>query len=38
MSKNALPSLQVEALTVGLRKVSAQLELSEPAPQTVSND
>jgi len=29
---------QVEALTVGLQKVSAQLELSERAPQTVLND
>ena len=29
---------QIEALTAGLRKVSAQLELSNPAPQTVLND
>ena len=29
---------QVEALTVGLQKVSAQLELSKPAPQTVKNN
>ena len=28
---------QIEALTVGLQKVSAQLELSKPAPQTVNN-
>jgi Chaperone of endosialidase len=28
---------QIEALTVGLQKVSAQLELSKPAPQTVKN-
>ena len=28
---------QVEALTAGLQKVSAQLELSKPAPQTVLN-
>ena len=28
---------QIEALTAGLQKVSAQLELSKPAPQTVSN-
>ncbi|HEY2625471.1 MAG TPA: tail fiber domain-containing protein, partial [Candidatus Udaeobacter sp.] len=28
---------QIEALTTGLRKVSDQLELSKPAPQTVSN-
>jgi hypothetical protein len=27
---------QIEALTAGLQKVSAQLELSKPAPQTVS--
>jgi len=29
---------QVEALTAGLRKVSAQLELSKSAPQTVLNN
>lgn len=29
---------QVEALTAGLQKVSAQLELSKPKPQTVLND
>ncbi len=29
---------QIEALTSGLRKVSDQLELSKPAPQTVAND
>ena len=29
---------QVEALTAGLQKVGAQLELSEPAPQTVKNN
>ena len=28
---------QIEALTAGLQKVSAQLELSKPAPQTVKN-
>lgn len=28
---------QVEALTVGLQKVSAQLEASKPAPQVVNN-
>jgi hypothetical protein len=28
---------QVAALTVGLQKVSAQLELNKPAPQTVLN-
>jgi hypothetical protein len=29
---------EVEALTAGLQKVSAQLELSKPAPQTVLNN
>jgi len=29
---------QVEALTAGLQKVSAQLELNKPDPQTVLND
>ena len=29
---------QIEALTVGLQKVSAQLELNKPAPQTVANN
>jgi uncharacterized coiled-coil protein SlyX len=29
---------QIEALTVGLQKVSAQPEVSEPAPQTVVNN
>ena len=28
---------QIDALTVGLQRVSAQLELSKPAPQTVLN-
>jgi hypothetical protein len=28
---------QIEALTAGLQKVSAQLELNKPAPQTVKN-
>jgi uncharacterized coiled-coil protein SlyX len=28
---------QIEVLTAGLQKVSAQLELSKPAPQTVKN-
>jgi trimeric autotransporter adhesin len=28
---------QIEALTAGLRKVSAQVELSKPAPQVVNN-
>ena len=29
---------QIAALTAGLQKVSAQLELSKPAPQAVLND
>jgi hypothetical protein len=29
---------RIEALTAGLQKVSAQLELSKPAPQTVLNN
>jgi len=29
---------QVEALTVGLQKVSAQLQLNNPTPQTVVNN
>jgi uncharacterized coiled-coil protein SlyX len=29
---------QVAELTAGLQKVSAQLEMSKPAPQTVLND
>jgi uncharacterized coiled-coil protein SlyX len=29
---------QIEALTAGLQKVSAQLELTKSAPQTVLND
>ncbi len=29
---------QIEALTAGLQKVSAQVELSKPAPQTAAND
>jgi hypothetical protein len=29
---------QIEALTAGLRKVSVQLELNKPAPQTALND
>jgi len=30
--------MQIEALTAGLQKVNAQIELSKPAPQTVSNN
>ena len=29
---------QIEALTAGLQKVSAQLEVSKPAPRTVLNN
>jgi cell division protein FtsB len=29
---------QIDALTAGLEKVSAQVELSKSAPQTVLND
>jgi hypothetical protein len=29
---------QIEALTAGLQKVSAQIELSKTAPQTVLNN
>jgi len=29
---------QIEALTAGLRKVSAQIELTKATPQTVAND
>ena len=29
---------QIDALTAGLRKVSAQLEASNPAPQVVTNN
>ena len=29
---------QIEALTVGLQKVSAQVEASKPAPQVVNNN
>jgi hypothetical protein len=37
-SKIALQQKQIEALTAGLRKVSAQVQLSKPAPQTVANN
>jgi hypothetical protein len=33
----ALQQKQIEALTADLQKVSAQLELRKPAPQTVLN-
>jgi uncharacterized coiled-coil protein SlyX len=29
---------QIEALTAGLQKVTAQIEASEPAPQVVSSN
>jgi hypothetical protein len=34
----ALQQKQIEALTAGLQKVSAQFELNKPAPQTVLKD
>jgi hypothetical protein len=34
----ALQQKQIDALTAGLQKVSAQLELNKPAPQTVKNN
>jgi hypothetical protein len=37
-SKLAEQQKQIAALTAGLQKVSAQLELSKSAPQTVLND
>jgi hypothetical protein len=37
-SKLAQQQKQIEALTAGLQKVSAQIELSKPAPQTVLNN
>jgi len=36
-AKIAHQQKQIEALTTGLQKVSAQLEASKPAPQTVLN-
>jgi hypothetical protein len=36
-SRLAEQQKQIEALTAGLKKVSVQLELSKPAPQTVKN-
>jgi uncharacterized coiled-coil protein SlyX len=36
-SKFARQQKQIEALTAGLQKVSAQLQASKPAPQTVLN-
>ena len=37
-AKIARQEKQIEALAAGLQKVSAQLELSKPAPHTVLND
>src|SRR5204863_8702125 len=37
-SKLAEQQGQIEALTMGLQKVSAQVEMSHPAPQTVLNN
>jgi hypothetical protein len=37
-SKIAEQQKQIEALAAGLQKVSAQLELSKPAPQTAENN
>jgi hypothetical protein len=37
-AKLAKQEEQIEALTAGLQKVSAQLELSKPAAQTVLNN
>ena len=36
-AKTARQQEQIEALTAGLQKVSAQLEASKPAPQMVNN-
>jgi len=36
-SKFAQQQKQIEALTAGLQKVSAQFEMSRPAPQVVDN-
>ena len=37
-AKIARQGKQIEALTAGLQKVSAQIELAKPAPQTVLNN
>ena len=37
-AKIARQEKQIEALTTGFQKVSAQLELNKPATQTVLND
>ena len=38
LQANALLQKQIEALSAGLQKVSAQLELNKAAPQTVLNN
>jgi uncharacterized coiled-coil protein SlyX len=35
---NAQQEKKIDALTLGLEKVSAQLELNKPAPRTVKNN
>src|SRR6266478_8898380 len=35
--RDKIEQKQIEALTAGLQKVSAQLEMSKPAPQMVDN-
>ena len=37
-AKIARQQKQIEVLTAGLQKMSAQLEARKPAPQTVVND
>jgi uncharacterized protein YeeX (DUF496 family) len=37
-SRLAQQQKQIEALTAGLQKVSAQLDVGKPAPQTVLNE
>jgi hypothetical protein len=36
-TKSIETTKQIEALTAGLQKVSAQLEATKPAPQVVNN-
>ena len=37
-ARTAHQQKQIEALTAGLQKMSAQIELSKPAPRTVLNN
>jgi cell division FtsZ-interacting protein ZapD len=37
-ASNAQQQKQIDSLTAGLQKVSAQLESSKPAPQVVNNN